>query len=104
MSAALAISFEHQAVLAGEVANLVAENAPSLILDGTVGGAGHASAMLEASPNARLIGLDRDPAAIDAAPAGSIGQQPREDLLREALEKAAARGVLVAAAMPLTGT
>lgn len=39
-----------------------------------------------------------------AAPAGSIGQQPREDLLREALEKAAARGVLVAAAMPLAGT
>lgn len=39
-----------------------------------------------------------------AAPAGSIGQQPREDLLREALEKAAAEGLLVAAAMPLTGT
>jgi len=38
-----------------------------------------------------------------AAPAGSIGQQPREDLLREALERAAARGVLVAAAMPLAG-
>ncbi|MFB4197712.1 hypothetical protein [Streptomyces carpaticus] len=39
-----------------------------------------------------------------AAPAGSIGQQPREDLLREALEKAAAGGLLVAAAMPLAGT
>jgi hypothetical protein len=39
-----------------------------------------------------------------AAPVGSIGQQPREDLLREALEKAAAGGLLVAAAMPLTGT
>ncbi|AVZ72209.1 hypothetical protein SLUN_08380 [Streptomyces lunaelactis] len=39
-----------------------------------------------------------------AAPVGSIGQQPREDLLREALEKAAARGRLVAAAMPLAGT
>ncbi|MGP3967587.1 hypothetical protein [Streptomyces sp. 6N223] len=39
-----------------------------------------------------------------AAPAGSIGQQPREDLLREALEKAAASGLLVAAAMPLAGT
>ncbi|UGY90597.1 hypothetical protein [Streptomyces gobiensis] len=39
-----------------------------------------------------------------AAPAGSIGQQPREDLLREALERAAERGVLVAAAMPLAGT
>lgn len=39
-----------------------------------------------------------------AAPVGSIGQQPREDLLREALEKAAANGRLVAAAMPLAGT
>lgn len=39
-----------------------------------------------------------------AAPAGSIGKQPREDLLRKALEDAAARGVLVAAAMPLAGT
>ncbi|MFD7945879.1 hypothetical protein ACFV5K_23485, partial [Streptomyces sp. NPDC059744] len=39
-----------------------------------------------------------------AAPVGSIGQQPREDLLRDALEKAAASGLLVAAAMPLAGT
>ncbi|MDH2392859.1 MULTISPECIES: hypothetical protein [Streptomyces] len=39
-----------------------------------------------------------------AAPVGSIGQQPREDLLRDALDKAAAGGVLVAAAMPLAGT
>jgi len=39
-----------------------------------------------------------------AAPAGSIGKQPREDLLRDALDQAAANGVLVAAAMPLAGT
>ncbi|MDQ0759590.1 hypothetical protein [Streptomyces canus] len=39
-----------------------------------------------------------------AAPVGSIGRQPREDLLRDALEKAAANGKLVAAAMPLAGT
>ncbi|MCZ7413506.1 MULTISPECIES: hypothetical protein [unclassified Streptomyces] len=39
-----------------------------------------------------------------AAPAGSIGQQPREDLMRDALERAAERGVLVAATMPLAGT
>ncbi len=39
-----------------------------------------------------------------AAPVGSIGQQPREDLMRDALEKAAANGRLVAAAMPLAGT
>lgn len=39
-----------------------------------------------------------------AAPAGAIGQQPREDLLREALDRAAANGLLVGATMPLSGT
>lgn len=39
-----------------------------------------------------------------AAPAGAIGQQPREDLLREALDRAAASGLLVGATMPLSGT
>ncbi|GGY75445.1 hypothetical protein GCM10010300_18800 [Streptomyces olivaceoviridis] len=39
-----------------------------------------------------------------AAPVGSIGRQPREDLLRDALDKAAAVGRLVAAALPLAGT
>ncbi|MEV6741520.1 hypothetical protein AB0N14_33275 [Streptomyces sp. NPDC051104] len=38
-----------------------------------------------------------------AAPVGSIGRQPREDLLREALDRAAAYGKLVAAALPLAG-
>ena len=39
-----------------------------------------------------------------AAPVGSIGRQPREDLLRDALDKAAANGRLVASALPLAGT
>ncbi|MDQ1020711.1 hypothetical protein [Streptomyces afghaniensis] len=39
-----------------------------------------------------------------AAPVGSIGRQPREDLLRDALDKAAATGKLAAAALPLAGT
>ncbi|GAA2908153.1 hypothetical protein GCM10020221_00310 [Streptomyces thioluteus] len=39
-----------------------------------------------------------------AAPVGTIGQQPREDLLREAMDRAAAAGKLVGAAMPLAGT
>ncbi|MFF3847670.1 hypothetical protein [Streptomyces sp. NPDC002328] len=39
-----------------------------------------------------------------AAPVGSIGRQPREDLLRDALDKAAAAGKLVGAALPLAGT
>ncbi|MBU7599788.1 hypothetical protein JGS22_019705 [Streptomyces sp. P38-E01] len=39
-----------------------------------------------------------------ATPTGWVGDQPREDLMRQALEKAAANGSLVAAAMPLAGT
>ncbi|CAM5528516.1 putative protein OS=Streptomyces glaucescens OX=1907 GN=SGLAU_07755 PE=4 SV=1 [Streptomyces glaucescens] len=39
-----------------------------------------------------------------AAPAGSIGRQPREDLLRDALDKAAAHGRLVGSTLPLAGT
>ena len=39
-----------------------------LFLDGTIGGAGHSFALLEASsPDGRLIGLDRDEAALAAA-------------------------------------
>ncbi|MBL1099840.1 hypothetical protein [Streptomyces coffeae] len=39
-----------------------------------------------------------------AAPAGTIGTQPREDQLRAALDRAAASGALVGASMPLAGT
>ncbi|WP_030542280.1 hypothetical protein [Streptomyces albus] len=39
-----------------------------------------------------------------AAPAGAIGRQSHEDVLREALDRAAAAGVLVAAVLPLAGT
>jgi hypothetical protein len=39
-----------------------------------------------------------------AGPAGSIGRQPREDLMRDALSRACVRGLLVAVTMPLTGT
>jgi hypothetical protein len=52
----------------------------------------------------RASANQRQTVYVYAAPAGTIGQQPREDLLRDALEKAAAGGVLVAAEMPLAGT
>jgi hypothetical protein len=38
-----------------------------------------------------------------AAPVGSIGRQPREDLMRDALDKAAVNGKLVGSALPLAG-
>ncbi|WP_129838811.1 hypothetical protein [Streptomyces sp. RFCAC02] len=52
----------------------------------------------------RASANQRHTVLVYCAPAGAIGQQPREDLMRDALEKAAAGGLLVAAAMPLAGT
>ncbi len=58
----------HEPVLLNEVVDLLKPGPDDRILDGTIGAAGHATALLErAGPLCRLLGLDRDPLAIVAA-------------------------------------
>lgn len=58
----------HISVLAREVVELLVPRSGGVYCDGTLGGGGHTQALLEASaPAGRLIGLDRDPDAIDRA-------------------------------------
>ncbi len=58
----------HLPVMVREVVSLLNPGPGDLIGDLTVGGGGHAHALLEASaPTGRLLGLDRDQAAVDAA-------------------------------------
>jgi len=54
-------------VLRDRVVAWLAPTAPGLVVDATVGLGGHAAALLEAAPGLRLIGLDRDPEAIERA-------------------------------------
>ncbi|CAJ1414761.1 unnamed protein product [Effrenium voratum] len=60
-------SFEHTSVLLQEVLEAFAAVQPALVVDCTLGGAGHGKALLEALPQVRLLGIDRDPAALAAA-------------------------------------
>ncbi|HEX4218419.1 MAG TPA: 16S rRNA (cytosine(1402)-N(4))-methyltransferase RsmH [Acidimicrobiales bacterium] len=62
-------AFTHEPVMATEVVELFAPAAQGLIVDATVGGAGHAVALLEAYPDIELLGIDRDPRAVESATA-----------------------------------
>ncbi|RMH44043.1 MAG: 16S rRNA (cytosine(1402)-N(4))-methyltransferase RsmH [Deltaproteobacteria bacterium] len=62
------MSFRHETVLADEALALLAPAPGRTYVDGTVGGAGHAVRILDASgPDGRLIAVDRDPDALAAA-------------------------------------
>jgi 16S rRNA (cytosine1402-N4)-methyltransferase len=59
------VEIGHLPVMAGEVIETLAPRSGSLQIDATLGGAGHAERVLEASsPDGRLLGLDADEAAI----------------------------------------
>jgi len=72
----------HQPVLWNEVMAALSPRSGGTYIDGTVGSGGHASGILERSrPDGRLLGMDRDPQALNVA--------------RQALEEFGSRVALV---------
>ena len=69
--------FEHRPVLVDLVVSLFAPVPPGVVVDATVGGGGHAAALLDAHPHLTLLGLDQDPDAVAAARArlGRFGER-----------------------------
>ena len=61
------MAFEHRSVLLDEVIENMNINPAGTYVDGTIGGGGHALAIVERLTTGRLIGLDQDEAAIQAA-------------------------------------
>jgi 16S rRNA (cytosine1402-N4)-methyltransferase len=53
----------HVPVLEGEIVELFASLPTGVVVDATLGGGGHAYAILKSSPHLRILGIDRDPDA-----------------------------------------
>ncbi|MGO9458257.1 MAG: 16S rRNA (cytosine(1402)-N(4))-methyltransferase RsmH [Acidimicrobiales bacterium] len=63
----MAQGFIHEPVMVEEVTALFAPVPPGVVVDATVGGGGHAAAILTAHLHLGVFGLDRDPVALAAA-------------------------------------
>ncbi|HIF65404.1 MAG TPA: 16S rRNA (cytosine(1402)-N(4))-methyltransferase RsmH [Acidimicrobiia bacterium] len=58
------MKFDHLPVMLAEVLEVFEEIEDGLIVDATIGGAGHAQALLQQAPGRQLLGIDRDPSAV----------------------------------------
>ncbi len=61
------LAFHHVPVMCTEVVDVIGMVPAGLIVDATVGGGGHAAAILAARPDLRILGIDRDESALVAA-------------------------------------
>ena len=84
------MAFEHQPVMAREVLELLTPVPTGLVVDATVGGAGHASLLLHARPDLRLLGIDRDAEAVAAAGARLAEFGDRARVVRGGFDEIAA--------------
>ena len=67
VGAPVASGFHHLPVMCDEVLEVLSSGPSGIVLDATVGGGGHAAAILAANPDISLLGLDCDDAALTAA-------------------------------------
>ncbi len=80
--------FGHVPVLYQSVLEHLSVKPGDLYLDGTVGAGGHAAGILERSaPDGRLLGLDRDPAALKVAGSRLAAHSGRVTLLHASFDR-----------------
>ena len=59
--------FAHRPVMAQEIVEAFAPVPTGWVIDATLGGAGHATLLLDALPHIKLLGIDQDPDALSVA-------------------------------------
>jgi 16S rRNA (cytosine1402-N4)-methyltransferase len=79
--------FAHRPVMVEEVVSLLAGTPPGVVLDATVGGGGHAMALLESAPHLSVVGLDQDPEAVAAARAALARFGERATVVRSRFDR-----------------
>lgn len=94
--------FEHRPVMVDEVVELFRPVPSGTVVDATVGGGGHARALLGAHPQLRVLGLDRDEDAL-AASAQTLGPHMDRVILRRARFDALAEVAAAVGVGPVTG-
>jgi 16S rRNA (cytosine1402-N4)-methyltransferase len=79
--------FEHTTVMKAEVVRAIEPRAGGVYVDVTLGAGGHTVALLEAEPKARIVALDRDPAAVAAAAEWLVPVADRVVLVRSVFSR-----------------
>lgn len=69
--------FAHQPVMVDEITELFEPVPTGIVVDATLGGGGHAAAILDAHPHLEVLGIDQDPEALAAARRRLAGFGPR---------------------------
>lgn len=82
-------TFSHLPVMVDRVVELLAPVPAGTYVDATVGGGGHAAAVLAAAPHLRLVGLDRDADALAAAGSRLAGFGDRARLVHARFDEMA---------------
>ncbi len=84
-------AFHHDPVMVREVVELLELQGDGCVVDGTVGGGGHAQAILERCPGCTLFAVDRDPEALEAAGRRLEVFGPRVEFLQARFDEAPAQ-------------
>jgi 16S rRNA (cytosine1402-N4)-methyltransferase len=83
--------FEHEPVMVAEIVDVFASVPSGVVVDATLGGGGHADAILRSRHDLSLVGLDQDPMALAAAADRLAAHGDRVQLVRCRFDRLAAQ-------------